>query len=99
MNAIDTKYVRIFRKLELSIYLVLATLFIGHVFFLASQMSAGNIVLIALGIVFGAMASVTWTPMTNLLASPVSPKLAEVFSFREHSESNKRNETKDRRAA
>lgn len=99
MNAIDTKNVQLFRKIELSAYIVLASVLIGHVFFLGGQMSAGNIVLIALGILFGVMASVTWTPIINLLAKPVFPELAEVFAFKKRRDSDKRGEMDDRRAA
>ena len=94
-----SKHKQELKYVELGAYIVLASALIGHVLFVDGQVSAGNIVLIAMGIVFGIMASMTWTPFSTRLDKPVALDLAEVFSFRKHSNTNKADDRNDRRAA
>ena len=82
MNAYSVKaHKQNLKNIEMAAYVLLASGFIGHIFFLESQVSAMNIVLLAIGVVFGVMASVNWTPLSARMSQPVRFELAEVFSF------------------
>lgn len=85
--------------LELTLYTIAAVLLIGHVFFLDGFVSASDVAMVSLGIVFGVMATFSWTPVQNLLNSPVKLELAETFILGKYQEKNLGNDTSDRRAA
>lgn len=100
MNAYSVKFLKHNSKnIELAAYVLLASGFIGHIFFLENQVSAMNIALIAIGIVFGVMASVNWTPLTQRMSQPVRFELAEVFSFARPEKSGSHHNPGDQRAA
>lgn len=98
-NVNNLKYIPKLKNIETASYVSLAALLIGHVFFLEGLMSADNIMLIAVGIIFGAMASVSWTPVWNQINRPANINLAEVLSMKKADKSDMKNCANDQRAA
>lgn len=95
---IALKKTRRFQIIEVATYAVLASCLIGHVFFLQSEISAINVAMIGLGIIFGTMATMYATPISQGLAKPVAFHLAEVFSLKKHN-TNHHPAQRDRHAA